>query len=182
MPVIKYIPFRFVVFITLILGFAFCKKYKDPVNPPINLTNKYCNDPNAVNYNWGFPGIADNSVCFYPNKVFEGNYKMYDSVLQNDLYSFVDSFDVSIVSLNDTNMAIVQWCTNGDSVFAKANKNLRLTIDTTQNILIGQVFCQSADTINGTAIKTTYQDTVFNLLYTKIGATTNSKKAVFVKK
>src|SRR5438132_180001 len=60
---------------------AACKKYVDePGKSDPRLSRKYCNDPEAVNFNRDFPGTADNSVCFFPSDAFKGTYTFTDSI------------------------------------------------------------------------------------------------------
>src|SRR6218665_3868599 len=64
----------------IFLCISSCKKWVDEKGPDLGLTNKYCNIPDAVNYNWGFPGIADSLVCYYPADVFKGDFILHDSI------------------------------------------------------------------------------------------------------
>ncbi len=144
------------VLIILIAGAIFsCNKYKSPkgyTDP--NLTNHYCNDPNGVNYNWGFPGIPDNTVCFYPTDVFAGKYLFKDSVyLQSGyLFIFADSIILTIKKLTDSQMCIYGMCPNGDSILMTATPLFTAYVDTVIGDSVtnwGQSYCGSADTIVG---------------------------------
>lgn len=133
-----------------------CAKYKDPkgyTDP--RLTNHYCNDPNAVNYNWGFPGIPDNSVCYYPTDVFAGKYLFHDSIFlqSNGLFILADSFIITIKKVNDSVMSVFGMCVNGDSILMKAMLTFTASVDTTEGDSVtnyGQPLCGANDTINGT--------------------------------
>ncbi len=134
-----------------------CAKYKDPkgfTDP--RLTNHYCNDPLGVNYNWNFPGIPDNTTCFYPTDVFAGKYVFHDSVFlkgTNILFISADSFILTIRKVNNTKMAVYGFCLNGDSLLMTASPTFVASVDTTEGDSVtayGQMFCSQKDTINGT--------------------------------
>jgi hypothetical protein len=164
--------------ITIILLIApSCKRYKDPT--PITtdkLTQHFCNNPKAVNYNWGFPGIADSTLCFFPADLFIGNYTYYDSLLDdaNGIYLPFDTMDVTIAKINDSSIQLIGLCL-ATPFSAKATKNYRFTIDSTT--AFGQVFCSNADTMNGTGIKVQFNDTnfVYNYQLVNNGKTTMHK-------
>ena len=138
-----------------------CKKWTDPkpyTDP--KLTNPYCNDPNAVNYNWGFPGKPDNTVCFYPTDEFKGTYVFTDSIYSlsgstdgNFLYALIDT--LRIYARSDTTMAGYGFCIPGDSLRLTARV---LTFTATIDSLVGdsltttrgQIFCRMPDTVGGT--------------------------------
>src|SRR5262245_8926779 len=66
---------------SFVLLLASCEKWEDtPGKSDPRLERKYCNDPEAVNYNRDFPGTADNSVCYYPSDAFSGRYSFIDSI------------------------------------------------------------------------------------------------------
>ncbi len=147
-----------------------CEKYKDTkaASDP-RLTNPYCNDPTAVNYNWGFPGKPDSSVCFYPTDVFNGVYEVHDSVylLASGLYIYADTFVMTIHKLTDTTMSVLGFCSNiGDSLLFKAGPLYVATLDTLIGDSIttsqGQMFCSINDTVSGTLTKDRIND---SLLY-----------------
>jgi hypothetical protein len=136
-----------------------CAKYKDPkpISDP-RLTKHYCNDPTAVNYNWDFPGVPDNAVCFYPTDVFAGKYLFRDSVRIKSGYLFIhaDSFILTINRLSPTKMSVFGFCSNGDSLLLTANPTFQASVDTTVGDSItayGQFFCSQRDTVNGTIIE-----------------------------
>jgi len=154
---VRYI---FSVIITLVVG-AFllysCAKWKDPkgyTDP--QLTNPYCNDPNAVNYNWGFPGKPDNTLCFYPNQLFAGHWEYYDTVtsLTSGLVLFTDSFLMNVHSISDTLISVFGFCGSlSDSIILTAGPTYIATVDTLIGDSItteGQRLCRVQDTINGT--------------------------------
>ncbi len=142
-----------------------CKKYTDPPIIKIDtFTSKYCNIPTAVNYNWGFPGNIDNSICVFPADVYVGSYTFYDSLQDaNGIYLPNDTFNLNILKNTDTTLFIQGLCANAIQLNARAYKNLRLTLDSTNNK--GQAFCSSADTINGLGILKNYGDSTFSFTY-----------------
>lgn len=150
----------------LLFGLAFvinaCQKEKDP--PPTDgddrLTNPYCNDPNTVNYNWGFPGIPDNSVCFYPVDTFIGNWLFLDSIFDADSSFFhYETKSLTFSSSEDTinkHLSIQGWC-GADILFAVADKYKRATVDTLDENINGQIICNPSDTITGVFNLNTYK-------------------------
>ena len=148
------------VIIAGVLYLPSCKKWTDPkgyTDP--RLTNPYCNDPNAVNYNWGFPGKPDNSICFYPTDEFKGNWVFIDSIYSmsgatdgNFLYAIIDT--LHIYARSDTTMTIYGFCSVGDSLkFHARGLSFTATIDTlvgdSLTTTMGQIFCRLVDTVNG---------------------------------
>lgn len=138
------------------MGFAFsCKKWKDPApKDDPRLTRHYCNDPNAVNYNWDFPGKPDNTVCFYPADLFAGNYMLYDTVyaLASDLYLSADSIPLTISKISQTKISVSGMCPSG-SLTLTAGATYNASVDTTVGDSLtlhpGQFFCRTVDTIVG---------------------------------
>lgn len=144
------------IFLPVILctGIAIsCKKYKDnpgPTDP--RLDRPYCNDPQAVNYNWGFPGKPDNSICLYPTDLFTGSYDYYDSIYDgsNKLVGQVTT-TLSMTAMDHTKMRISGFC--GSSAYSfTANRQFRAEGD---SILAGgaQLFCRPVDTLSGYIFK-----------------------------
>lgn len=154
-------------------GVLSCKKYSDPasVTDP-RLTNHYCNDPNAVNYNWGFPGIPDNTVCFYPTDVFQGVYELHDSVSFKTTGFFVraDTLELTINRHSSTKMAVIGFCSSGDSLIMTANVSYLATLDTTLGDTTvqtrGQALCGAGDTVNGIISRDKINDSIFYLTFT----------------
>ncbi len=132
-----------------------CAKWKDPAPQDLGLTNPYCNDPAAVNYNWGFPGRADNSVCFYPNSLFIGTYMFYDSVYRDTLFVGADSTIITLSSIDPdpthSKLNLTGIC--GLNIKLTALPGYQATVDTligdTSTITQGQHYCGVHDTLNG---------------------------------
>ena len=128
-----------------------CQKWQDKPAADPHLSNKYCNDPTAVNYNWGFPGTPDNTVCYYPTDVFKGTYTFKDSVyLPDDSLAFVKSYTLNVIAINHVNMAVMGFCGTSDSLKFTAGKYGMATADT--NAVSGQFFCRQLDTLTGNLV------------------------------
>lgn len=133
-----------------VLTLVSCQKYVDvPGQSDPRLSRKYCNDPEAVNYDLDFPGTADNSVCYYPADAFQGSYLFIDSVY-NGLNALTRQWSLNLhfTGLTRTKLDISGFCPGGDLLHFTANRALLATGDTT--ILNGQMLCQIKDTISGT--------------------------------
>lgn len=149
----------------VVLAIQSCHKYKDPaaVSDP-RLNNPYCNDPNAVNYNWGFPGKPDNTVCFYPTDLFHGVYELRDSVTFKKTGFFIscDTFLITITRQSSTKMSVSGFCGSGNSIIMTAGLLYNATVDTligdTTTTMKGQALCSLADTVNGTFTKDRLND------------------------
>lgn len=140
-----------------------CKRYKDPApftDPRI--VNEYCNIPSAINYNWNFPGIPNDSTCIFPAEIYAGNYFFRDSIFNNaGTFLDQDSFPIVFAQLNDSNMTISGFCP-GNLLHATASRFLKFTIDTV--IGNGQALC-NADTIEGGGLKYGLSDSAIKLVY-----------------
>ena len=143
-----------------------CKKYKDPdpfTDPRIN--NKFCNIPSAVNYNWNFPGVEDNTTCIFPAQIYNGTYFYHDSTLNSTgLVINEDSFYLHFLQIDSTKLKIIGFCAN-DTIEATATRFYKFTIDSV--VKNGQVLCGSSDTIAGKGSKFDLSDTTtIRLQYT----------------
>jgi hypothetical protein len=150
----KLKPGLLIAVLSAVVLFA-CSKYKDP--PPAGhddrLNNPYCNDSKAVNYNWGFPGIPDNSVCIYAVDSFEGSWIFKDTVLlpNNDIAEIVDR-NITFTSTEDTiktHLAVTGWCSGNIPFYITANKYGRADVDSIPTGVPGQLLCVPTDTLNG---------------------------------
>jgi hypothetical protein len=126
-----------------------CQKWQDNLsNGDPRLTHPYCNDPAAVNYNWGFPGKPDSTTCYYPTDVFKGNYLYNDSVyLPDDSLAYVKQYTLQVNALDYTKMTVIGFCGSNHLSFT-AGKYAIATADT--NAVKGQTFCRTLDTLSGT--------------------------------
>ena len=152
---------------------AACAKQTDTkAVPDPRLTKHYCNDPAGVNYNWDFPGIADNTVCFYPTDIFKGVYRFTDSVFFKSTGFFIraDTFELVIRKHSNTKFAIIGFCASGDSLLLTAGANYIATLDTTMGdtttAVRGQRLCSVADTIYGSLNKDRLNDSLLYVFFT----------------
>lgn len=143
----------FVILLSVVLFAVSCKKWQDkPAVADPRLTNPYCNDPNAVNYNWGFPGKPDNTVCFYASDLFKGTYTYTDSVFHTDFLAIsTQTYTINIYPLSQTRVALVGLCAATDTLKLTGGKAFLANIDTV--IGYGQQACRPVDTIYGTITK-----------------------------
>jgi hypothetical protein len=170
-----------VTVLLMALGFAACKKYEDKVgNADGQLENRYCNDPEAVNYNWGFPGKPDNAICFFPTSVFEGTYILSDSIFYSTDFIFTkavtDTITISKKSPDShTKLLLSGWC--GVQMDFTADRFYKATADSLFGgdtiIRAGQLFCHD-DTLSGFIIKDKTDDKRLRLNFT-IRTDTGSK-------
>jgi hypothetical protein len=157
---------KIVAFSLLVPAFLFsCKKWSDPAAPqdPRLDDNKYCNDPDAVNYNWNFPGVPDNSVCIFPADLFKGTYSFTDSIynVQNvfDSARSQNTYTLHIIALGKRTLRITGFCSASDSLkFTAERSTYRATADTTIFLndttkVFGQFFCRTQDTLSGSVSK-----------------------------
>jgi hypothetical protein len=143
------------------LAIMSCEKWKDEkaAEDPRISERTYCNDPQAVNYNWNFPGRPDNTTCFYPTDVFKGSYRFVDSVYSSD--NTFDSagstkvYDLTVVPIDKNRFALVGFCGLTESLKLTAERsNYRANADSTIKVTdttfdYGQYFCRVEDTLSG---------------------------------
>ena len=165
------------IILAVSLGLFACKKWQDPAatNDP-RLTTPYCNDPDAVNYNWGFPGKPDNTLCFFPKDLFVGDYLFVDSVYitATNTFTHADSLILHIYSRAGSNskIAIVGFC-GGDSLRLTAGPSYIATVDTSigdSTTYQGQQWCRTVDTVNGTV----YNSRIDTLLHINLQVISDS--------
>ncbi len=144
-------------FLGCIIVILSCSKYKDPPTTGIDdrLDRHYCNDPRAVNYNWGFPGIPDDDICIYPVDSFLGAWIFTDSVsieggdsiqVQTKMLQFTSTEDTVL-----THMAMTGLC-GPSAIYVTANKHGLASVDSLSEMMAGQFFCNETDTLTGTII------------------------------
>lgn len=132
-----------------------CKKYQDPKgnrDPRLDST-VYCNDPEAVNFNWGFPGTPDSSICYYPADIYEGIYLFTDSIYNSDnsldSARSVTTLTLQLLALDKQRFAVVGFCGGSDTLYFTAERvSLNASVDTLVAQL-GQFLCRQQDTIYG---------------------------------
>lgn len=135
---------------------AACKKYKDPpaTNGDDRLTNKYCNDPRATNYNWGFPGIDDSATCIFPVDKYTGLWNFIDTIyLPDSSIAEIVTRQLNFISTEDTlltHMQVSGFCDNGNTIKITADRFHTAITDTLIQYSNGaQPFCGNTDTIMG---------------------------------
>lgn len=143
---------HFILILGVLLALAACDKWKDKPAQNLGLTNLYCNDPTAVNYNWNFPGKPDNTVCFYPADLFAGVDSFFiDSIFQKDLsFTKRDSFLLTIVKLTNSSIMMSGYCDSNRNYnwTLTAARNYTASVDTVLGG-IGPAFCRGRDTLTG---------------------------------
>lgn len=156
--------FRNLLLFCLSIGLATsCSKWVDP-NPDVDpriTARKYCNDPQAVNYNWDFPGVPDSTVCYYPADLFEGSYSFKDSIFKSnnsyDTNYAPQTYMLQLTSLGKNKLQLTGFCTNplfftAPRIGTMAHGDSTYKIDDT-TWAYGQPFCRSQDTLSGTLIR-----------------------------
>jgi len=141
-----------------------CEKWKDEKaedDPRLN-DRKYCNDPEAVNYNWGFPGKPDNTVCFYPSDLYEGTYLLTDSVYTQDNVfdsaASLQTYTLELIPISKSRFVIRGFCPTDSLEFTAGRTTFRAIADTTfvaanNKKDFGQPLCRVQDTLTGLIIK-----------------------------
>lgn len=121
-------------------------------------TRKYCNDPEAVNFNHGFPGTPDSSICFYPKDVFAGSYLVKDSIFNTEfeLDTVLEKI-ISFIAVNNSNLKVNGFCPSGDPLYFTADRFYKAQSDSLtlgdSTKLPGQLICSTSDTLIGTINK-----------------------------
>ncbi len=145
-------PALIVILLIFSFGFLFysCQKWHDPkgyTDP--RLTNPYCNDPLAVNYNWGFPGRPDDSVCYYPTDFYRGRFIYTDSIyLSDNTYSYSKVDTLWFTALSKVDIEGTGFCSFADSFHFLVDNTIKATLDTVVGGF-GPSFCDPTDTVNG---------------------------------
>lgn len=133
-----------------------CSKYEDPAPADGSglFNNKYCNDSRATNYNWGFPGVPDNSACIYPVDSFLGKWSLTDSMFSpNGENIGVALKTLTFTGTEDTariGLSVTGWCSNNTAIYLVANKYGYAYADTLAEGTPGQFLCgATTDTLSG---------------------------------
>lgn len=135
-----------------------CEKYSDKKGGDIKdqLNRKYCNIPHAINYNWNFPGIEDNTTCYFAYEYFQGNWTFVDTIKKQDEIIQIDTLVISFEHNNaDTTYGTIflnGWCAN-EKLKLIADRFYNVVTDTMENGEKYQVVCNNQDTISGTISK-----------------------------
>lgn len=142
---------QYTLFLALLLILAGCKKYEDVAGPHTDprFERKYCNVPEAVNYNRDFPGTPDNTdaVCIYPTDIFKGRFLFTDSIYNEaNLFLRQEEKLLNMLALSRTKLAVAGFCPSSSLTFT-ANRNQRADADST--FTNGQSLCRPTDTLTG---------------------------------
>lgn len=143
-----------VVLPVMLAGIVACKKYKDPAKPDVDLEDRrYCNNPLAVNFNWGFPGIPDSTTCIFPVDKFAGAWIFGDSVYAQDgTLQEVITKTLVFTPTEDTvltHLEVAGWCAGPAKILVTADRYGKALTDTLLEFTPGQLICIETDTING---------------------------------
>lgn len=143
----------FISGIVCILALGGCQKYEDVAGQSDpRLVRKYCNDPEAVNFNFDFPGTADNSVCYYPADVFSGTYTYNDSVYSSaNKFAFATPLTLTITGQDHNKFEVSGFCPGGGALHFTVSRTLKASADST--VLNGQTLCRVKDTISGFLVR-----------------------------
>lgn len=163
----RYI-FTFIILSCLCLSCMKSTSTTPGTDPRLGKT--YCNDPEAVNYNWNFPGTPDNTTCFYPTEVFRPAYTFNDSVYFSDgTFLFTKSYTLYLYPLSHVKLAIVGFCTSGDSLKFTADRFYHAQLDSTNEE--GQQLCRVQDTVSGTIIQNSSDSSLLQVNFTVLSDT-----------
>ncbi len=149
----KYI-YKALLGIVILSGIlAACSKSPDSKTDG-RLVRRYCNDPDAVNYNTDFPGTPDNTICYYPTQLFKGNYLFVDSIYDQDLKPrYNKSINIQIYALSNTKLSFVGFCEGTtDSIKLTADRYYKAvpdsSVDSYNTKINGRIIC-NGDTLSG---------------------------------
>lgn len=148
-----------------------CKKWTDPApyDDPQVQERKYCNDPEAVNYNWDFPGIADSTTCIFPADLYTGTYTFTDSIYFDDETTLdtdlvFQTYTLQIIRNAKSKFSIQGFCSSNELTFTAGRSTYQASADTTlkqddSTYAYGQPLCSIQDTLTGTVTKSTTDTT-----------------------
>ncbi len=175
--------------VALLSGMVFsCKKWEDPVSTEQpQVSNPYCNDPDAINYNWGFPGKPDNTTCIYAPDLFAGTYTFRDTIYsgQSDLYLYADLRTLTMTKASSTRLWVSGLCEPGLELRVSARAAYYATIDSTIGDTLserrGQQLCRVQDTVTGTFTRDKVDSSLVYISFTVItdtGSTLHVGRAI----
>jgi hypothetical protein len=133
----------------------------------------YCNEPEAINYNLGFPGVPDNTKCVFPTQVFKGSYLFYDSVLDADSkFKRVDTLKLTLAAISNVKLNLTGFCSG--AIALTANRYYKSVVDSLPivngsitTMLSGQYLCGNMkDTISGFITKNQADSTKISIDFT----------------
>ena len=155
-----------------------CKRWQGPApQDKPQISNPYCNDPDAVNYNWGFPGKPDNSVCYYASDLFQGTYLLHDTIYDpnSELFLAADSMLVTIAKTDKKKISLNGFCPSGQKLLFTTQAAYLASADTTVGdsltIHPGQIFCRTQDTVTGTLTRDKVDSSLIYVSFTVVNDT-----------
>lgn len=151
---IKNRLFSFLLILPAFLLLNACEKYEDLPKGDYDADGYYCNDARAINYNVGFPGIANDSICVFPVEPFEGNWTMIDTLLDDEMEIIsTHQGQVSLVPIeNDSidNLFIMEgYCDNNFAITFQANRYLLGMVFDNIEDEIGHFDCDGTSILTG---------------------------------
>lgn len=157
--------YKSIVFVAA-LGLLIMACSKADTSDPQNINSEqldrpYCNDPEAINYNYTFPGKPDNSICYYPTQVFRGTYLFIDTIYDSDnKVRRIESIAINLSATSNTELTLNGLCGSNNPLKITADRFFKATLDSTiieKNGIIynlnGQYLCTQSDTVSGYMIK-----------------------------
>ncbi len=138
----------------LVSFFASCEKHEDKPIKDWDGEGFYCNDPEAVNYNWGFPGNINDSLCIYPTDLFVGDWILTDTVF-NDTFAIVEIQErtISFVNKSDDSMSHLMelqgYCNNNTPIVLQANRFMLASLVDLIEDDLGQLGCDGESILTG---------------------------------
>ncbi len=157
--IMKQWNFRIIPILALVCAAAIgimagCSKAEEPQSiDKTKISGTYCNDPKAVNYNVGFPGTPDNSICIFPTEVFKGEYVFYDTIYDGNyrLVRIIPPVTFTLTATDFTKLELKGLCKD-ITLPVTADRFYKATIDSVMgavNLLPGRTMCREQDTISG---------------------------------
>ncbi len=189
----KYYIYSFLALFAITAYIASCTKPDTVANVDDERLNRpYCNDPEAINYNWDFPGKPDNSKCFYPIDVMGGSYVFTDSILDADFKKdTVLVFPIQVFSINGSKvkLGMTGFC-SAETLRLSADRFYKAFLDSAtvsfngfDNKIGGQYLCRQKDTVSGYVEKSQTDNTKLSIFFTVASDTGLSyHKGVAIKK
>lgn len=160
--------------VLMVVAAVACKReenqYEDTA-PQLD-TRRFCNDPEAVNYNWDFPGKPDAATCIFPADLFRGIFSFRDSVYDSDGYldtaASQKEYTLTISSAGKNAVRIAGFCAK-ELTLTAPRTGFRATIDSA--FATGQIFCRPQDTVSGFLLRNFADSTRLQIQFTVLSDT-----------
>lgn len=138
------------------LGFISCDRYEDKTLQDWDDQDNsyYCNQADAINYNWGFPGLINDSICIFPNEVFEGTWYLTDTIFNDTLgIEQIQERWVTIDWVADDTISyklkMMGFCEEDQPLYFDANRFMLANIVDDLEDTNGQLYCDLTSSISG---------------------------------